>query len=367
MNADAPIVPDSSSLPHPVDAMALLGVCGWSGSGKTTLLEAAIAALRGKGLRVAAVKHEAGRIDLDVRGKDSDRLFRAGADVAVQAGEESLLRLRGPRSRRLDDVLEFLAARSDLVLVEGHKSGDLEKVWLAGEGETAPPPEVRRVAAVLTPGPRRLEMFLQFVEGFLQRRRAELPLLGCVLIGGRSRRMGRPKHLLPAEGRTWLERTVAVLAARCRQVVLCGEGQVPRPLRRLVRLGDVPDARGPMAGILAALRWQPWCSWLVAACDLPELSGEAVDWLLATRRPGVWATLPRLAGAPGLEPLLAHYDYRSRTLLERLAAGGDFRTQRIAECDAVISPTPPEALAGAWTNVNTPDDLRRHAASDARP
>ena len=34
------------------------------------------------------------------------------------------------------------------------------------------------------------------------------PVWGCVLIGGRSRRMGRPKHLIEAGGCSWLERTV---------------------------------------------------------------------------------------------------------------------------------------------------------------
>ena len=61
----------------------------WSGTGKTTYLERLIAALKARGLRVAAVKHDAHRFELDREGKDSWRFARAGAEVvAVADGEK---------------------------------------------------------------------------------------------------------------------------------------------------------------------------------------------------------------------------------------------------------------------------------------
>jgi molybdopterin-guanine dinucleotide biosynthesis protein A len=136
-----------------------------------------------------------------------------------------------------------------------------------------------------------------------------------------------------------------------------GEGTVPEFLDNLVRLTDAPDARGPMAGILAAMRWAPHASWLVVACDLPALSAKALDWLLATRAPGRWATLPRLEGSGRVEPLLAHYDFRARALLEERAADGNFALQDLSQSRAVYAPSPPAGLAAAWRNVNTPADL----------
>ena len=53
----------------------------WSGTGKTTYLERLIAALKARGLRVAAVKHDAHRLELDREGKDSWRFARAGAEI----------------------------------------------------------------------------------------------------------------------------------------------------------------------------------------------------------------------------------------------------------------------------------------------
>jgi molybdopterin-guanine dinucleotide biosynthesis protein A len=184
-----------------------------------------------------------------------------------------------------------------------------------------------------------------------------MPVYGCVLIGGKSARMGRPKHLLQDNGRTWLERTAELLERSCQTIVVAGTGDVPETLTQCVRLPDVAGAEGPMAGLLSAMRWAPHASWLVAACDLPDLTAEALDWLLAVRRPGVWATLPKLADSSNVEPLLAHYDSRARSLLERTAAGGTFGLHRITSHAKVNSPVIPTDLAAAWRNVNSPEDL----------
>jgi molybdopterin-guanine dinucleotide biosynthesis protein A len=112
-----------------------------------------------------------------------------------------------------------------------------------------------------------------------------------------------------------------------------------------------------MAGVLSAMRWARRASWLIVACDMPQVTREAVDWLLSLRRPGVWAVIPRLGEGRPLEPLLAYYDFRSRLLLERLAASGCFRIAEIARSSKVATPAPPAELARAWANVNRPEDL----------
>ena len=83
------------------------------------------------------------------------------------------------------------------------------------------------------------------------------PLLACVLIGGKSSRMGQPKHLLNQAGHSWLERIVRTLSPFVDEVFLAGSGQVPAALTRLTRLSDVNGVQGPLAGILAALRHRP--------------------------------------------------------------------------------------------------------------
>lgn len=212
--------------------------------------------------------------------------------------------------------------------------------------------------AVLKRGADRSTSVLDILERWFPEQWLKTPVFGCVLIGGASSRMGKAKHLLSHNGRTWLEHTVELLQQHCEQVVIVGLGAVPDEVSQHPRLADSPGVEGPMAGLLAAMRWRPLVSWLVAACDLPAVSPQALQWLLVSRSPGVWATLPGLAGSIGVEPLLAHYDFRSRLLLEQLAAQGEFSLSRLAAHPKVISPVPPDHLSRAWQNINTPKQLK---------
>jgi glutamate dehydrogenase (NADP+)/cyclic pyranopterin phosphate synthase/molybdopterin-guanine dinucleotide biosynthesis protein A len=172
--------------------------------------------------------------------------------------------------------------------------------------------------------------------------------------------MGHPKHMIQKNGRTWIERTVEMLDQLTSRVIVAGTGTLPESVRDCDRLVDVPNVCGPMAGILAALRWTPHASWLVTACDLPLLSLPALKWLLSTRTPGVWATLPQLKGPEdGIEPLLAHYDFRSRLPLEHLASEGEFSLSRLATHPKIMTPAPPTSLVTSWQDVNTPAQLKQ--------
>jgi molybdopterin-guanine dinucleotide biosynthesis protein A len=181
-------------------------------------------------------------------------------------------------------------------------------------------------------------------------------VFGVVLVGGTSRRMRTPKQLLSHGGVPLAAHAVEAMRPHVEQVVLAGSGPVPDQLRDLQQLRDPPGVAGPLAGVLAAMRWAPESAWVVAACDMPRISGEAVRWLLEQRRSGTWAVLPR-SGEDRIEPLLAVYEPQSRSLLEAQAAAGRWGPRHLAENDRVVCPTPPAELAGAWTNVNTLEEM----------
>ena len=341
-----------------LDNLPAFAICGWSGSGKTTLIEQIIPALCKKGLKLAVIKHDAHGIDVDHPGKDSDRFFKAGADVLLQGPLQDLMRIHRPSRAGLNSILKLLSQQYDLVLVQGHKGTPLPKVWLLSEDDQAPPTKVDQILAVLSRDADRPTLVLDILKNWLSEQCLKTPVFGCVLIGGSSSRMGKAKHLLRRNGRTWLAHTAELLGQLCRQVVIVGSGVVTDELNQHLRLADIPQAQGPIAGLLSAMRWAPQASWLVAACDLPQMSSDALRWLLASRAPGVWATLPSLAGTSGVEPLLAHYDFRSCLLLEHLITDRQFSLSRLATHPKVISPAPPDKLSPAWQNINTPDELQ---------
>lgn len=187
-----------------------------------------------------------------------------------------------------------------------------------------------------------------------------VPLLACVLIGGKSSRMGRPKHLLNQEGKSWLERTVAMLSPMVDEVVLAGTGNIPPALAHLTRIHDAADVQGPLAGILAALRARPEASWIILACDMPALNKEALNWLLAEARLAELAILPRLdkADKTRVEPLFAWYSGKCLPHLEQMAASGNWRINQLRHIQGVRTPLPPPHLHFAWSNINTPEQLQ---------
>ena len=101
---------------------------GWSGSGKTTLLERLVPVLRDRGQSVGYFKSHKRDFSMDYEGKDTDRVYRAGADrVAIASPTEAALRWR------LDDrdperLAQRYFAECDLVLLEGFKSCGLPKI-----------------------------------------------------------------------------------------------------------------------------------------------------------------------------------------------------------------------------------------------
>ena len=339
---------------EPNDCLPIIGLCGSSGAGKTTLIEALIPKFINLGLRVAVVKHGAHRVVVDAPGKDSDRFFQAGADMAL-FGEEFFIRRHDTDGFLF--CLRRLSVDYDLVLVEGHASTPVNKIWLLGKGHARPPENAGTILHVIEPSQRRVDRVFQWISDWLAEQCLRIPLYGCLLIGGKSSRMGRPKHLIDQNGRTWLEDAVNKLEPHVDQVVLSGKGEVPSSLARLVRVPDVSGLAGPLAGLLSVLRWQPAVSWLIVACDQPAIDPRAFSWLKSQRKPGIRAILPDLRGDGRVEPLLAWYDFRCRPLVEQLATEGCLRPGGLVGRAGIITPQPPPDLHGSWHNINTPDEL----------
>lgn len=112
----------------------VLGVAAYSGTGKTTLLRKVLPQLRGRGLRVAVVKHAHHSFDTDVPGKDSYELRKAGATQMLVASRHrwALVTETGDAAEpRLDELLAHLDhAHLDLILVEGFKAEAIPKIEL---------------------------------------------------------------------------------------------------------------------------------------------------------------------------------------------------------------------------------------------
>ncbi|MFW8602348.1 molybdenum cofactor guanylyltransferase [Desulfobacterota bacterium M19] len=177
---------------------------------------------------------------------------------------------------------------------------------------------------------------------------------GCILIGGKSRRMGSPKHLLPVKNgrKSWLEHIALILTPFCREIVVAGAGELPSG--KWQRVKDAPECAGPLSGILAVSRYRPTASLLVCACDMPDISTAAVSWLLEQRRAGDRALVPK---TDFYQPLFAFYDRRMGSVFEAMSKGGKFKLRYICGMDNVRIVHPPSHLRSAWNNINYPHEV----------
>ena len=105
---------------------------------------------------------------------------------------------------------------------------------------------------------------------------------GFVLAGGKSSRMKTDKANLKFGGETFLERAVQTLAPICdgNVKIVLNQNQIAPTNYKCVR--DVFKRRGAVGGIHAALRncQSDWA--IILACDLPFVTGAAIEFLRQT-------------------------------------------------------------------------------------
>lgn len=179
-----------------------------------------------------------------------------------------------------------------------------------------------------------------------------------ILAGGKATRLGGiAKHEIVVERETIFARQVKVLAPRVTEILVSGavvDGY------RTVR--DLVEDAGPLAGIaagLAACRTE-WL--LILAGDMPFITGELVDRLIAR---AITSQDPRgndcaegvgirINGLP--EPLVCILHKRVLPAIERRLSAGDYKVSRLLTDElwvTWIDDADPKALR----NLNSPEDL----------
>ena len=129
--------------------MRVIGVVGWKNSGKTGLATRLIAEWRGRGRTVSSVKSAHHVADIDVPGTDSYRHRQAGAGEVILATPRRWALMAEAPSPPLEHLLARLSP-CDVVVVEGFKSAEIDKIeaWRGGRGPIAPSdPRIRAVAS----------------------------------------------------------------------------------------------------------------------------------------------------------------------------------------------------------------------------
>lgn len=111
----------------------LLGIVAYSGTGKTTLLKQLIPLLKLRNIHPAIIKHSHHDMDIDIPGKDSYELRKAGANQTIVACDNRWALMTETPNRQIDLTElanKFDASMIDLILVEGFKHEPINKIAL---------------------------------------------------------------------------------------------------------------------------------------------------------------------------------------------------------------------------------------------
>lgn len=173
-----------------------------------------------------------------------------------------------------------------------------------------------------------------------------------IFVGGASRRMGRPKGLLAApDAETLVARWQRLFGELGIEHVLVGRrpeyASIP-----LAQLADDPPGEGPLGGLAALLAWAGSRRAIVVACDMPFVTREDVEALIAA--PAADVVAPRRGDR--WEPLCAIYDPAVLPVLRRRLADGQRSLQGLLDALGTRAVELPPKHLDDW---DTPEDITR--------
>ncbi len=181
-------------------------------------------------------------------------------------------------------------------------------------------------------------------------------IFGLILAGGSSRRMGQDKALLDFHGVAQIEYIYQLLEKSCAKVYLSKRAD-QQGYKDIASINDSHEftAKGPLGGILSAMKEFPEVSWIVLACDLPFVTEETIQTLISNRDPLKIATAFTSSYDNLPEPLCAIWENHGYTSILKLFQEGIQcpRKVLIKSNTRLISPKDAHWL----DNINTPEDL----------
>ncbi len=178
-----------------------------------------------------------------------------------------------------------------------------------------------------------------------------------ILIGGKSKRLGRNKYLLDFHGVPQFRYLMSVLEKAGLDTYLsCNREQNDKLPAELPKIVDKYPNIGPKGGILSAFEKFPKTAWLTIACDLPFVNTENILALLKHRDRDCQVTTYR-ANENFLETTFTIYESSSYKRLIETYEDGDHSLQSVLRTVNLKVVSPINQLD--VFNVNNKEDLEQ--------
>jgi molybdopterin-guanine dinucleotide biosynthesis protein A len=200
-------------------------------------------------------------------------------------------------------------------------------------------------------------------------RRADI--VGAILAGGGSSRMGADKATMPVNGIPMITHVAGTLSQVFAEVIVLAGREARYPFLGLKHISDIFEECGPLGGIHAALVHASPNSVFILACDMPFVPPALIDFMVS-HKSQVEAKVASIGGK--VQPLCGLYDSECRETMEsRLQKGKNSVLGALEEIEhSVISigPNLPFYFPHILGNVNDSQDYqvtqKRAAGEEAK-
>ena len=203
-------------------------------------------------------------------------------------------------------------------------------------------------------------------------RKKSVPVTGVILAGGKSRRMGKNKALLPLGEASLIEYVIRRMRPVTDELLLITNAPAEYTHLGLPMHSDrVPDA-GALGGIYTGLTHASYDTVLCVACDSPFLVPNLLTYLVSVLDE-YDAVMPYTYKAPPsdnkdapmtLQTLCAAYSKRCLPIIELMLQESELRVHALQERANILTLAPEiwkthDSEGHSFFNVNTPEDFEK--------
>jgi len=182
-----------------------------------------------------------------------------------------------------------------------------------------------------------------------------LELATYILTGGNSTRMGTDKALQLLKGKAFIQYILKALNPIKTTIKLVSSKPSHQNLT-CDYITDIAKNKGPLSGIVSALKdtknkWN-----LILSCDTPLLQTSFIEWLMTHHNNEYDATICIVNNKK--MPLTAIYNKNCQSIFAKHLQANQLRVMNVLEDLNVNYVNVPDAIHIQLTNVNTPEQLK---------
>ncbi|MGZ2370374.1 molybdenum cofactor guanylyltransferase [Ancylomarina sp. YFZ004] len=185
----------------------------------------------------------------------------------------------------------------------------------------------------------------------------EVKIVGIVLSGGKSRRMGQEKGLVKYQGKALIEYAIETLKPLCHELVISTSNDDYSYLALPMIADEIPDC-GPIGGISTCMKAVEADVYLVISCDTPHLPTELFTDLIAQLKGN--AIIP-IDETGRKQPLAACYSSSASSFFHEALKSGHLKMMSLlSKMDPLYykpSPTLDYYQLNLFSNMNSMGDI----------